>query len=312
MTKITNQQDEEMVVVEFAPRHQELAVQAKQTLIKALFGLENLCTATAEAYEKVRSHDQDFDEHVGLACGTILTLFGGQFATTFAFVEAFQQTGSERLVENGRLIVEQFRVAKIALLQDGDDDAPNENPEQAIQRKMDLFVNSVDPEVVHKAFSALWYGFLSASAAVKLKFANVIALGASLGDFLNKPAQKYLLPKLKKVLDEKYHRWLPSFIGYLCKVVGISIAFRLNRVLATLSTAIRGGDMLLANIASLCQKRGVQFLTRGPADEVVALGIVATGIYAQLFGPQASILIRLMLFPLTITEQLLTLWVGTS
>jgi len=299
---------------------QELVDKAKHLIFQAIFGLEKLSTAASEGLERLKQSDEDFDEHFGLFCGVVLTLFGGQFATTFAFAEAFQQTGWESLLQNGRLIRDQLAVAKVALAEDdlvdedkdGTADTSVLPADQLAARKLNVFLRSVDPEIVQKALSALWLGFLSASAAVKLKFANIIALGASLGEFLDKPAQKYLLPKLIEVLDPKYHKWLPSFIGYLCRMIGVSIAFRLNRILATISTAIRGGDILLANIALLCRKRGIEFLTNGPADEMVTFGVVATGVYAQLFGPQSSVLVRLALFPLTITEQLLTFWVGSS
>jgi hypothetical protein len=300
--------------------HEELVERARQLVFKALFGLEDLSTAVSDRIDRMKRADKDFDEHVGLICGAILTLFGGQFATTFAFVEAFQQTGWNSLLENSQLIREQLRVAKMAVIQDdlvdengdGVKDTTMLSPGEMAQRKLNVFLRSVDPEVVHRALSAMWLGFLSASAAVKLRFANVIALGAGLGEFVNKPAQKYLLPRLTASLDPKYHRWLPIVIGYVCRMIGVYFAFRLNRILATIATAIRGGDLLLSNFAALCNKRGVQFLTNGPADEMVAFGVVATGIYAQLFGPQSSLLVRMALFPLAITESILTLWVGVA
>jgi hypothetical protein len=301
-------------------RNEELVGQARHLVFRALFGLEDIATSISDQIDRLKKSNKDFDEHVGLACGAVLTLFGGQFATTFAFVEAFQQTGWDTLLENGLMIREQLRVAKQAMIEDDLVDANKDGiadnsvlaTDERVARKLNVFINNVDPDIVHKAFSAMWLGFLSASAAVKLKFANVIALGAALGDFLDKPVQKYLLPRLKQSLDPKYHKWLPSVLGYICKMIGISLAFRLNRILATISTSIRGGDLLLANFSALCRKRGVEFLTHGPADEMVAFGVVATGIYVQLFGPQSSFLVKLGLFPLTITEQILTFWVGTA
>jgi len=298
----------------------EIVEKIRKVVFQILFGLENATSAVTGFVDRLKKQDKDFDEHLGMFVGAVLTLFGGQFATTFAFVEAFQQTGWESLMENGRIILEQLRNAKNAIQEDdlvddnrdGVADVSVLPADQLAARKFNVFLSSVDPDVFHKALSAMWLGFLSASAAVKLKFANVIALGASLGEFIEKPAQKYLLPRLRESLDARYHKWLPSVIGYVSRMIGVSVAFRLNRVLATISTAVRGGDMLLSNFALLCRKRGMEFLTKGPVDEMVAFSVVAAGIYAQLFGPQSSFLVRLALFPLAITEQILTLWVGAK
>jgi hypothetical protein len=301
-------------------KQQEIFDSAKELALKGLLNVDTLSRTIGDRYTKIRESNEDLDEHCGIAVGTVLTLFGGQFATTFAFVEAFQQTGFRELVENGRIIQDQLTTAKQAVIndesvdedRDGTADISRLSPRERVERKYQVFVRNVDPDVVHRAISALWLGFLTASAAVKLKFAKVIALGASVGDFLEKPAQKYLLPRLKERLDEKYHRWLPTIIEYICRAIGISIAFRLYRILATVSTSIRGGEMILRSINALCLKKNMQFLTNGPADEILALGVVATGVYAQLLGPQSSMLVRVLLFPLAISEQILTLWVGTS
>ena len=301
-------------------KQQEILDKVKELALRGLLNVDTVTRAVGDQYKKLRENDQDLDEHCGIALGTVLTLFGGQFATTFAFVEAFQQTGYRELLENSRVIHEQFTTAKQAVIKDetvdedgdGEADVARLNARDRVERQFQVFIRSVDPNVVHRAVSALWLSFLTASAAVKLKFAKVIALGASVGEFLEKPAQKYLLPRLKARMDEKYHRWLPTIIEYVCRTIGVSIAFRLYRVLATVSTSIRGGEMILRNINALCAKKNMQFLTNGPADEILAMGVVATGVYAQLLGPQSSMLVRLLLFPLAISEQILTVWVGTS
>jgi len=297
----------------------ELMDKSKELVVKGLVSAETLSKQLAQRIAKLREEDEDLDEHCGIALGVILTLFGGQFANTFAFFEAFKQSGFKDLVEHGRLIKEQINRAEYAVEEDakldedrnGIADVLELSPSEAAERKVQVFVKNVDPEVVRKALSALWISFLSASAAVKLKFATIIALGASLGEFLDKPVQKYLLPRLKQILDLKYHKWLPSALSYLSRVIGVALAFRLNSVLATVATSIRGGELLLQSINSLCVKRNMQFLTKGPADEMLALSVVACGVYAQLVGPKSSLLVRVALFPLTLSESLLTMWVAS-
>jgi len=300
-------------------QQQVLYDKAREVALKAMLQVESLSAKATNKYKSVRESNENIDEHCGIAFGIILTLFGGQFATTFAFVEAFQQTGFRELVENGRIINDQLHAATSAVKsdeavdedRDGTPDIQTLSQREALERRFQVFVRNVDPEIVQRALSALWISFLSASAAVKLKFAKVIALGASVGEFLERPLQKYLLPRLLQLLDPKYHRWAPSMIGYLCRIIGVSIAFRLNRVLATIATAIRGGDMILRNINAISVKKNLQFLTDGPADEMLALSVVGAGVYAQLFGPQSSMLLRLVLFPLAISESILTLWVAS-
>jgi len=298
--------------------NQAVLSNAKLLVLQGLFKMETLSVKGLKEFQKLKENNPDFDEHVGLLMGMVLSLFGGRFATTFSFAAAFHQSGYEDLLKNVNLIRAQVHHGRDAVLvddvldenHDGVADSSLLSTQDRIARRFDVFVNNVDPEVVNQAMSALWFGFLTATAAVRLKFANVIALGGTIARFLEKPALKYLLPKLQQVMDPKYHRWLPNLIHYVCRLIGTSIAFRMYRILATISSAISGGELILHSLASLCQKRGVTFITDGPLDEIVACGVVGTGIYAQLLGPEAPILFRFALFPLSVTEQILTAWVG--
>lgn len=278
----------------------------KIVLVKLLFDAETVSNKVFEKYAQLKVVDEDLEDHVGILHGITLLLFGGRFATTFAFFEAFQQTGVHNLLKSLRVIKEQVISAKGAV-----QDVSGSTEEDIASRNIDSLVAAVDPEAVQEALLALWLSIFTATALVKLKFANAITLGSSIGDFIEKPATKYLMPTLKEKVDVRYHKWLPFLVQYICRFIGVSIAFRVYRILATLSSAIRGSDLLMKHFVQLCEKKGMQqSLVQGPLDDFVRTSIVGAGVYSQLFGPDAPMLIRLALLPLTITEYVLTSWVG--
>ena len=97
-------------------------------------------------------------------------------------------------------------------------------------RKMYLYLKCSDPEVLSEATQSLYTGkgyafpylparvgeaysmrdlvFVCVVATLRLRFARAISLGASIGDVLLKPVQKFVLPKVKPLIDEDIHKWL--------------------------------------------------------------------------------------------------------
>jgi len=195
---------------------------------------------------------------------------------------------------------------------DGIPDVQQITKDQLAQRKLRLALNAMDPFVVQSALGNLWTATLSACASVKLQFARTIALGVSIGNYLNRPVMRYFVPLVVAFTDKTYHKWYPAISSYVCRIIGASIAFQIQRILSTVSTAVRGGHMMIDGFADFCETRGLTYLSEGYLDDILAWGLVVVGIYSQLFlFTYLPFIIKLLFFPAFVTEWLLTTLVTT-
>ena len=69
--------------------------------------------------------------------------------------------------------------------------------QELITRKTMLFLKTVDPKRLTVAISGLNSGFLAVIATLKLQFAKAITLGNAIGEMLEKPAMRFVLPALE-------------------------------------------------------------------------------------------------------------------
>jgi hypothetical protein len=172
--------------------------------------------------------------------GFMLIFFGGFFIVTVALVEAFKQGGSDTMFQNLAVLQEQVRAVQAAndqddkLDEDGDGvpDVMQITKDQLAQRKLRMALGAMDPIVVQAALGNLWTATLSAAASVKLQFARTIALGVSIGNIMNRPVTRYVIPLVEAFTDNTYHKWYPAFFSYICRVIGASIAFQIQRILS--------------------------------------------------------------------------------
>ena len=172
--------------------------------------------------------------------GFILIFFGGFFVVTVALIEAFKQGGSDTMFENLATLQEEIKAVKEAnedddmLDEDGDGipDVKQITKDQLAKRKLRVALNAMDPLVVQAALANLWTATLSACATVKLQFARTIALGVSIGNYINRPVMRYIVPLLEAFTDKTYHKWYPTLFSYICRSIGASIAFQIQRILS--------------------------------------------------------------------------------
>jgi hypothetical protein len=69
---------------------------------------------------------------------------------------------------------------------------------------------------------------------------------------------------------------------YICRALGVSLAFSLQRVLSTVHTAFRGAAMLTEGFTSFAESRNMHYLSDGYADDAFSFAMAFIGIYAQL------------------------------
>jgi len=166
---------------------------------------------------------------------------------------------------------------------DGIPDVLQISKEELAQRKLLLFVKACDPGKLSEALHSLYTCTLAVIATLRVQFARTISLGAAIGDNLYKPVEKFFIPLLIQMTRPDFHKWYPSIFHYICRAIGASIAFQIQRVLSTVATAVRGGHMVIESSAVLTQHHGMSYLTDGYLDDILVWVLVVFGIYFQLF-----------------------------
>ena len=217
--------------------------------MKALFVLEDLIEKIIKfvqisriIYKKMYAKVADYNPEaiIGMFTGLMLVFFGGFFVVTLAMIEAFKQGGIDSFFENLKLLEEQIKAVEVANAEDdkkdedgnGIPDVQEISKDELAARKLRVALRAMDPAVVQTALGNLWTAVVSASATVKLHFARTIALGVSIGNYLFRPLERYIIPLIESFTDKEYHKWYRPLFSYICRLIGASIAFQIQRVLS--------------------------------------------------------------------------------
>lgn len=253
--------------------------------------------------------------------GLIMMFFGGHFMTIIACVEAYRVCGWESTYAALLVLWEDYK--RVAAAQELDDqidddgdgvaDVAQIESDELLRRKMAVFMRSTEPQKVSMALGALYAGSMAVLATLRLQMARFISLGVAMGHVLNKTALRVLQEPLKSIVEPDYQRWVPVIISYVTNIIGISIAWTLQRVLATVHSALRGAQIFTDAFARYTKKRGHEELSEGYYDEVFAGVCCLVGIYWQLnSGFSLPFIFQLLLSPFIVVETTISYFVAFS
>lgn len=234
--------------------------------------------------------------------GLGVCFYGGRYPLTIAAGQAFRLTGGGEMAAALTTIKQNLLAAQRA---SAEEEAVSE---RGVQRKLALAVRAVEPTELTDAVGSLWSGYMGVLAALKLKFARATALAHSLGDSLRPAAAKVLGPTLLSLTPPEHHKWVSPGLNVFCKVLGLTVAWKLQRSLSTFQSALSGG--LLAARTGLLILREQQIVNvdadQTMADEVVGYSLAAGGIYYQMFlGGSPPMWLFPVLMPLGFVESCL-------
>lgn len=253
--------------------------------------------------------------------GFAMMFFGGFFITTVAVWEAIHQGGQERFATNMKMLGEQFKKLKEAneeddqLDEDGDGiaDVLQITSEQYTMRKIYVALRACDPSIVQEAMHALYTIFIAVAATLRLQFARTISLGASIGDQIGKPYVKHAVPQIEAQVDPDLHKWLEPVGLYICRALGVFIAFQVQRIISTVHTGIKGAKVFVEGLTELAERNGYGYLTAGYFDEALAVVLGVMGIYLQLFAwSTMPFPVKIAFFPAFFLERILGMFVSVA
>lgn len=255
--------------------------------------------------------------------GLTLAFFGGSYVLAIAAIETFYITGWESFKTSFQFLKQNFdnlwAKSKQDDLEDLDKDGVADvlqiSAKQLFTRKVAFFfANCSEPQKVMDMFYSILTSILGVMTVLRVDFAKTIALGATIGENLRKPAAYFLVPIASTTLPAKYHQWIAPAINFLCNSVAISIAWFIQRIISSVQTAIRGGLMFSRRILYFLNQKGfIQFNDEDSyLDELLGWTVAFFGVYFQLtsyFGVPFPL--NILLLPLSVVETYLS-WIVSN
>mmetsp|Transcript_2351 Transcript_2351/g.3374 ORF Transcript_2351/g.3374 Transcript_2351/m.3374 type:complete len:350 (+) Transcript_2351:44-1093(+) len=255
---------------------------------------------------------------VAMIIGLAFCFFGGFFAVTFAAFEAFKEIGGNDVSNAIKLLRSDFKAVLAANKKDDDevrskgiDDSLS--AQDLVTRKTMLVLKTVNPEQLNTAVGGLYKGFTGVIVVLKFRFARTIALAMSIAEYMNPLASRFLVPALSVAIPEEYHQWIPTIIKTFCRSIATTVAWRIQRVISTFQSGIKGGLMTARGLVRFMhENKYIDFDDEATyIDEVMGWGLAGCGIYFQIMhGWHLPFLLNIFMFPLHISEHLL-IWAVT-
>mmetsp|Transcript_116779 Transcript_116779/g.376909 ORF Transcript_116779/g.376909 Transcript_116779/m.376909 type:complete len:338 (+) Transcript_116779:55-1068(+) len=241
--------------------------------------------------------------------GFVVCFFGGVFPATIAAFEAARLCGVKEALLYCRELNQEWLKVKDAKTNDGESvlDLSQAGTPDFVAKRAQLVLKAVDPEKVNTSLVGLYTGWVGVIAALKIRFAKTVTLGAVIGEALYQPASK-MEPALQAVVPEEYHRWIPVTVAWVCKAVAVTFAWWLERIFAALHSAVRGGALFGEHLVRFLREKGV--LKVGPEetriDELAGWAVAVLGFLFQLYnGFHVPFPLSLFLWPVQLVEAII-------
>lgn len=245
--------------------------------------------------------------------GFCMCFFGGVFPGTIAAYEAWSLCGGKEAVASAKELYAEFEKVLEANKKDGEEDKDGDgkpdidslDPKELVIHKTKLVLQTVDPSKVSKQISLLYTGWIGVLATLKIQFARTITLGVSIGEKLYGPTEHYIQPVVEKLVEEEYQQWVPVVLKWICKVIAVSIAWWIQRIISAFHSCIKGGLIFGRELVHFLHKKGyVKFdIDDTYIDEGIGWGIAVVGLFTQFyFGFGVPFPLNLFFLPVTFVE----------
>jgi len=242
-------------------------------------------------------YDKMPEYSVVMIYGLCVAFFGAHFAAIVAVVEAFKQSGAFKKI--GACLFDLYDAFIKLHAENEKDNTADEDGDgvsdvdelsngELFLRKCGLVMRTVDPNKFNKALSGLYSGFTAAVMVVQFEFAKTVTLGASLGDFLEKSVDLLLDPMLEMILPKEYMAWVDLLEKYICRTIGVAIAWAIQFYISLLHCAVAGSLIFSRALVPFLNQRDilhVENLEDTYLDEIIGWCVALFSIFVQsLFG----------------------------
>jgi hypothetical protein len=219
--------------------------------------------------------------------GLVYCFAGGYYPTLFAALTAAQNCGWQTMVYAIEDLTEEAVIAIEAASRQASNTA--QSYRDTVTRKTMIVLAAIDPVKINMAAGALYTTWLGVSAVLEREFAKTITLSLTISGYLQPITRFVLNPPIYMCVPEEFHKWVPIMVGWVCKAVAMSFAWRIQRVLTASTSAIAGGLMFSRAMMRILSKRGFRLFglirendKATPVDEVIGLMVAGLGLYSQI------------------------------
>eukprot|EP01134_Creolimax_fragrantissima_P003078 CFRG3078T1 len=253
-------------------------------------------------------------EMIPALLGLLMVFYGGEYMLTISAVEAFRLMGYHQvkaallvLKKNYQQVAKENRKDNLVDADgDGIADVHQLTESELTSRKIRLVLRTIDPAEVQAGGHVLLMSWCAVIATLKIKFAEAVTLGATLGESLEELATPFVAPPLKKLLDDDYEKWIPTIIQLVTKSIGVTIAWSIFRIIGAFFTAVRGAALFVGGFLSYLKNNNFIEFSIHPASlsfNAIAGVLAVTGFYSQISSDfTTGFLMNLVLFPFNIIE----------
>eukprot|EP01126_Amoeba_proteus_P027795 TRINITY_DN2751_c0_g2_i5.p1 TRINITY_DN2751_c0_g2~~TRINITY_DN2751_c0_g2_i5.p1 ORF type:complete len:354 (+),score=59.70 TRINITY_DN2751_c0_g2_i5:81-1142(+) len=306
-------------LVGYCKKIQPLITQLQLFLTFLLPYIQKTCEIMNSLWVQLQPYHPE--EFASALFGLVMAFFGGMYFTTFAAIEAYKACGWTKSYECLQILWKDLSNVWKANIEDDKIDADgngipdNEelDPQQLALKKLDLVLRTVNPVLCMDAISGLATGFLAVVATLRVQFAQTITIGVSLGEIFLKVVQPFACPLLSELIPQPYHRWIPVIVIYGCKIVGVSLAWTMQRVISAFYSAIKGAELFANGLHHYLDRHNIHAPFVRDSLHLIVMIVAALGFTWQLTrGFSLPFPFNLLFFPITIIEWLLMWFVGVG
>lgn len=251
--------------------------------------------------------------------GFVFCFFGGTFPVLFAAIQAAEHTGRKAVLFALSDLANEAIVILEESKKDDDKDEDKDGKRDVDQisnaeymtRKTKLVLAKMNPEKVDQAISSIYKVWLAVAAVLSIEFARTISMAMAIADFLHKPIHHFVAPTVKLAVPDQYHKWVPVILGWMAKLMAMTIAFTIQSVISGFASALKGGLMMAQATYQFLVAHKIKLggLITSPdhndsnLDEALSYIFAAMGFYFQVrCGFSLPFPLNVVLFPFQLVE----------
>jgi len=255
---------------------------------------------------------------VQIAIGLVFCFFGGLYPALFAAIQAAKLGGISTVRDALKDLANEAMIVLEESKKDDDVDADGDGVADVNQidskalllRKANLVMTKINPKKVDTALAAISKVWLSVISVLTVQFARTIALSVSISESMKKVVNRYITPTIQSATPKEYERWVPVVVGWICKSIGISLAWYIQAVISAVTTALEGGKIAAYAILKFFKDKDMNpggfipdDLDETYLDEGIAYVLAVGGVYFQFkLGFDMPFPFNILLFPFEFAE----------
>ena len=175
-------------------------------------------------------------------------------------------------------------------------------------QKLFAILSAINPDRLFEAFRGIAAGCVSVFVTLKSKNLRIITLGNAISVKL----EQLVTPVLDPLVPVSLLKWKPYIFSYGSKLIAISLAWRMSKILAAIHSSWRGGFLCARFVLNYLHH--FNYLSRPlrrdlHMDMILGITIAALGLWFQ-FSTRLTLPfpLNIVLFPFTVMELVLT-WI---